>query len=138
MNEFLLLAVIMMFKLPGSRNTPPASLSSLNPTNFECLRSPSFVHSVNSVCATSSILGQNTDDNNGRLDLIDGEISSISRYNWRITGSTMVARLSEPGAALLSYENLLLQSLSIEWRPSQRSCHIHLTARKTFQFYEMN
>src|SRR5207245_5806609 len=46
----------------------------------------------------------------------------------------MVARLSEPGAALLSYENLLLQSLSTQWRPSQRSCHIHVTARETFPF----
>jgi len=46
----------------------------------------------------------------------------------------MVARLSEPGAALLSYENLLLPSLSTQWRPSQRSCHIHVTARETFPF----
>jgi hypothetical protein len=66
--------------------------------------------------------------------LFDGEFSSISRYCWRITGSTMVARLSEPGAALLSYENLFPQSLSIQWRPSQRSCHIHLAARETFPF----
>ena len=31
-------------------------------------------------------------------------------------------------------KNVLLQSFSIQWRPSQRSCHIHLTVRETFPF----
>src|SRR5262249_19644745 len=37
----------------ASRITSCASLSSLNPTNLECLRCPSGVHSVNSICAIS-------------------------------------------------------------------------------------
>ena len=51
-----------------ARTTSRASLSSLSPTSFECLRRPSGVHSVNSICATSSVLTPNTDGDNLRLD----------------------------------------------------------------------
>lgn len=39
--------------LKSSCTTSLATLSSLNPTNLECLRCPSGVHSVNSIWATS-------------------------------------------------------------------------------------
>jgi hypothetical protein len=41
--------------LPGSRTTFRASLSSLIPTNLACLKCRSGVHSVNSICAISSV-----------------------------------------------------------------------------------
>ena len=37
-----------------SRTISPGSLSSLNPTNFECLRCASGVYWVNSICATTA------------------------------------------------------------------------------------
>ena len=38
------------------------------------------------------------------------------------------------GSCTTLMKNVLLQSFSIQWRPSQRSCHIHLTVRETFPF----
>ena len=45
-------------RLSFSCTTSFGSLSSRNPTNFECRRCPSGVHSVNSICATNSGLSQ--------------------------------------------------------------------------------
>jgi len=43
---------------PHSLKTPRGSLSSPNAQNFACLKLPSGVHSVNSICPTSSGLSQ--------------------------------------------------------------------------------
>jgi hypothetical protein len=69
--------------LPDSRTTSRGFLSSLNPTNFECLICPSGVHSVNSICATSAVRTTTT-----RLCLTEGEFNPLQDQRWAARART--------------------------------------------------